>query len=361
MNDIALRESPAPMEGHGVYNGNSGVQAAGLVPALPLFERAARDAPLAPAPEAIVIADYGSSEGYNSLPPMRVAIRELRRRAGNDRAISVVHTDQPDNDFSSLFEMLESDPDSYMRGDPRVFASGVGRSFYEQIFPPDSVTLGWSSWSVQWLSRRPVPVRNHVSANLSGDPEVKAAFARQAAEDWRRFLMCRGRELRPGGGLVVVTVARDEAGRSPCEPVSRALNAALLDLAETGLITREELRRMALPTVARSREEWHAPFAPHGHFAGLAIEDFQIFHAKDHFWDDFVRNHDAAALGARWAGFFRALAFPTLATGLNGGGASPRVGEFVLRLEAAMAARLAAAPEQVALPTARMLLVKRAA
>ena len=117
---------------------------------------------------------------------------------------------------------------------------------------------------------------------------------------------------------------------------------------------------MALPTVARNREEWCAPFAPHGHFAGLVMEDFQIFHAKDHFWDDFVRNHDAAALGARWAGFFRALAFQTLANGLNGGTASPRVGEFILRLEAAVAARLAAAPEQVALPAARMLLVKKA-
>src|SRR5262249_39305199 len=135
MNDIALLESPAPMEGHGVYNRNSQMQAAGLVPALPLLERAARGVPLAPTPGTIVIADYGSSEGHNSLRPMRLAIRELRRRVGNDRAISVVHTDQADNDFSTLFEMLESDPDSYMRDDPRVFASGVGRSFYEQIFP----------------------------------------------------------------------------------------------------------------------------------------------------------------------------------------------------------------------------------
>ena len=33
---------PAPMEGHGVYNRSSRVQAAGLSPAVPLLEQAAR-------------------------------------------------------------------------------------------------------------------------------------------------------------------------------------------------------------------------------------------------------------------------------------------------------------------------------
>jgi hypothetical protein len=43
---------PAPMEGHGVYNRSSTVQAAGLSPAMPLFERAARTVPLSPAGSA---------------------------------------------------------------------------------------------------------------------------------------------------------------------------------------------------------------------------------------------------------------------------------------------------------------------
>jgi len=85
--------APAPMEGHGVYNRSSRVQAAGLSPALPLLKRAARAAALAPAPEPVVIADYGSSQGHNSLHPMAVAIGALRERVGQDRALSVVHTD----------------------------------------------------------------------------------------------------------------------------------------------------------------------------------------------------------------------------------------------------------------------------
>jgi hypothetical protein len=359
MNDVALPVLPAPMEGHGVYNRNSQMQAVGLIPALPLLERAAREALLPPAPEPIVIADYGSSEGRNSLRPMRLAIRELRRRDGKDRPISTVHTDRPDNDFSTLFEMLKSDPDSYMRDDPRVFASAVGRSFYDQILPSESVTLGWSSWAVQWLSRCPVPIPDHVFAVRSGDPSVRAAFSRQAAEDWRRFLTCRSRELRPGGWLVVLTLAPYETGQCGNKSMHDALYGALLDLAGAGFITQEELRNMALASFLRCREEWCAPFAEDGQFAGLALEEFRIFEAEDVHWADFARHRDIARLAARRAAWCRAFAFQSLAAGLDGGHNSPRAHEFIVRLEAAMATRLlAAAPERYAKPTGCMLLVK---
>ena len=85
-------------------------------------------------PEAIVIADYGSSEGRNSLAPMTIAIGRLRDRVGPNRAIAVVHTDLPGNDFNALFETLANDPDSYLRDDPAVFASAVGRSYYQTDF-----------------------------------------------------------------------------------------------------------------------------------------------------------------------------------------------------------------------------------
>jgi len=52
------------MEGHGGYNRSSSVQAAGSSPALPLIEQAAAAVPLSSSSEAIVIADYGSSEGH---------------------------------------------------------------------------------------------------------------------------------------------------------------------------------------------------------------------------------------------------------------------------------------------------------
>ena len=167
--------TPVPMEAHGGYNRSSSVQASGSSPALPLFERAAATVPLSSSSEAIVIADYGSSQGHNSLAPLAAAIRVLRARIGAERAISVVHTDLPANDFSALFQTLESDPGSYLRGDAAVFPSAVGRSFYQQILPSSSVNLGWSSWSVQWLSCVPGPIPDQVQVAYSRDAAARGS------------------------------------------------------------------------------------------------------------------------------------------------------------------------------------------
>jgi hypothetical protein len=88
--------TPAAMAGQGRYNRSSQVQAAGLSPALPMLERAAREVPLPDGLLPIVIADYGSSQGHNSLAPVGAAIHVLRERAGQERAISVVHVDLPE-------------------------------------------------------------------------------------------------------------------------------------------------------------------------------------------------------------------------------------------------------------------------
>ena len=224
--------TPSPMEGQGGYNRSSQVQAAGLSPAVPMLQLAARTVALPAGSQPIVIADYGSSEGHNSLLPLGAAIAILRQRIGPDRAISVVHTDLPENDFSVLFETLNTDPNSYLRRDHAVFAAAVGRSFYEQILPAGSVTLAWSSWAVQWLSRAPGPIPDQVQVAFSQDASTRAAFSRQAAEDWQQFLTHRERELCPGGRLAVMTMAVDENGEFGYRPLLNAMYSALVDMVE---------------------------------------------------------------------------------------------------------------------------------
>ena len=109
-----LRESsivvrPEPMES-ATYTASSRLQAAGLLPAIALFERTAAEVPLPTPPQPIVIADYGAATGHNSLKPMSAAIEVLRRRTRHDHAILVAHTDVPDNDFTALFRTLAEDP-----------------------------------------------------------------------------------------------------------------------------------------------------------------------------------------------------------------------------------------------------------
>lgn len=351
--------APAAMEGDGAYNRNSRVQAAGLSPAVPMLQRAARMSALPPEPQPVVIADYGCSQGHNSLLPMQAAIRVLRERAGPLRAISVVHTDLPDNDFTTLFQTLATSPDSYLRNDGAAFASAVGRSFYEQILPSGTVALGWSSWAVQWLSRTPAVIPDHVQIALSQDAGARTAFARQAADDWRNFLAARERELFFGGRLVVVAMALDDKGDFGYRPVLDAMYSALEEMVACEFLSAEELQRMAIPTVGRSRADLLAPFRSDGLVGGLNVEEIEMFFGEDRIWLDFEQHKDATQFGARWAAFSRASVFPTLANGLDGGRGSARASEFIDRLESSVAARLAANPQPMSIPLASLLISKR--
>ena len=349
---------PEPIESP-KYTVSSRLQAAGLRRAIELFEQAAGAIPVPRAPQPIVIADYGASTGHNSLLPISAAIPLLRNRTTADHSILVVHTDVPDNNFTVLFETLADDPDTYLKKDSATFASAVGRSFYSQIIPSNSVHLGWSSWAVQWLSRVPAPIPGHVQVAYCADDSVQAAYRRQAAHDWHEFVAFRGRELVPGGQLVVLTMALDEHGEFGYRPIFDGLVDALDELRGHGLLTEDEVHRMCLPTVGRRAADFMAPFAPSGRFERLSIEHLEVFDAEDRFFTQYRADHDATAFGAQWAAFVRASVFPTLASALAAGRTDARAPQLFDRLEAAVAARVAAAPEPMHIPLAQVVLTKQ--
>jgi salicylate 1-O-methyltransferase len=361
MPESSIVVRPEPVHS-ATYTQSSRLQAAGLLPAIALFERAAEEVPLPAPPQPIVIADYGAATGHNSLKPISAAIEVLRRRTRHDHAILVAHSDVPDNDFTALFRTLTDDPDSYLHIDKASFASAIGRSFYQQILPSRTVNLGWTSWAVQWLSRIPEgapELSDHVQVAYSNDEEARAAYAHQAAKDWQTFLAFRGRELCPDGRLVVLTMALDEHGQFGYRPLNDTMMVALTDQVRDGLLSPDELRRMAFPVFARSEKDFRAPFSPSGRFEGLTIDHLDVFNGEDRFWARFQSDGDAEAFGAQWAAFARAALFPTLAGALDGGVNDPRAAEFVGQLESAVAERLSSAPEPMQIPLASLVVVKR--
>lgn len=339
------------------YTASSRLQAAGLTSGIRLFEQAARSATLPQAPRPITIADYGAANGCNSLLPLKAAISAVRTRTRPQQAILVTHTDLPDNDFTALFATLANEPASYLKSDRATFASAVGRSFYEQILPSDSVTLGWSSWATHWLSRAPAPIPDHIHVAHSGDAEARRAYSRQAAMDWHDFLAFRGRELAPGGRMVVLTLGLDDVGHAGFTGVMQALLESLHTLVGRGTLQPEELHRMAIPTVGRSRKELLAPFAPSGRFEGLCVEHLELFDAEDQFWARYLADGDHAAFGAGWAGFARAAIFPTLATALD---ATRQPTPFLDELAGEVTRRIGATPGPTSIPLAAMVIAKRA-
>ena len=263
------------------------------------------------------------------------------------------------NDFSSLFATLAGDPESYLRDDAAVFASAVGRSFYEQVLPTSSVTLGWSSWALQYLSRAPAPVPDHVHYGSSADAAARTAYTRQAQDDWRTFLTCRGRELRPGGRLVVLTKGLlDDGGDGYQGRLIAAIYATLMKLVDEGFVSTSEVRRMAIPMASRGRSDLLAPFSTNQRFAGLSIDHVDVFYGDDCIWEEFERDRDAGKFGARWAAFSRASVFPTLGQALDHAHDEREVTSFFDRLEAGMAAQLAMTPQLMIIPLACMALTK---
>ncbi len=349
---------PQPMDSRS-YTAGSRLQAAGLRPAIELLKRAAEVVPIPRSPRPIVVADYGASTGHNSLLPIGAAIEVLRKRTRPEHSILITHTDVPENDFTALFTTLSDDPDTYLKKDQAVFASAVGRSFYKQILPSNSINLGWTSWAIQWLSQVPQPVPDHVQVAYSGDADVKAAYARQAARDWHEFIAFRGRELSPGGQLVVMTMALDEDGDFGYEPLLSAIVETLAEMTATELLTADEQHATSIPIVGRRARDFLSPFAPSGTFEKLVVSHLEVFDAEDRYFDQYRIDKDGKAFGAQWAAFARASVFPTLAASLGGGTADPRRGEFLDKLEAGVAARLAATPERMRIPMAHLVIEKK--
>jgi hypothetical protein len=349
---------PEPMDS-GSYTAASRLQAAGLLGAIKLFEAAAETVPLPKPPVPIVIADYGAATGHNSLLPVGAAIAVVRKRTRADHSVLVAHTDAAENDFSALFQTVEEDPDSYLKKDAASFASAIGRSYYTQILPSNSVNLGWSSWAIQWLGRLPAPVPDHLQVAYSADENVKAVYAKQAAFDWHEFVAFRGRELCPGGRIVVMTTAIGQDDEFGHRPLFKGMVAELADLSAQGLVTEDEVHRMCIPMVSRRAADFLAPFAPSGSLERLTVDHLEVFDAEDRFWTQYQVDHDATAFGAQWAEFARVSVFSTLAAALDGGRTDPRRDEFMDRLEAGVAARMAAEPEEMQIPLAQLVLWKR--
>jgi len=330
------------MEGHGYYNRNSDLQAAGIELLLPLLERTLDAVAVSgPADAPLVVADYGSSQGRNSMRPVGRAIDRLRARFGAERPVEVIHTDLPSNDFASLFGVLHGDPSSYLANRREVFPSAVGRSYFQPILPPGRVHFGWNTWTLHWLSCNPAAVSDHVFAVMSASEEARQAVRRQSAEDWRNFLASRAYEMAPGGKLLSLAM-----GSTPevhgWDWVSGELWQAAVEMADDGLLSPVELERFNTPVYGRTLADLQAPFAD-GPFRGLGLDHAEVLEAPDPFWDEFQATGDAGQLGRRWAGMLRAVCGPIAAAAFA---ARPDVGLLVDELFRRLGARVAARPQR---------------
>lgn len=327
------------MQGGGFYNRNSALQAANLGSALPLLIEAAREVP-AHGP-TVGIADYGASQGRNSMQPVALAIDALRPRIGPDRPIVVSHIDLPSNDFTSLFAVLDADPASYLAGRWNVYPVAIGRSHFGQVLPDSSVDLGWSSNALHWMSRNPCPIPDHGWGVFSADAAVRDAVDAQLDADWTNFLQARVHELRAGGRLICQFMGRGPESHG-FEWMANAFWESWVDTADAGLLTHAELARIAAPSAGRSLAQIEAPFLD-GRVDGLRLLDLAAVRAPDPYWSSFEQTGDATQLGRVWADMMRAANGPSFAAALDPGRDRDAVLDVVTDR---LATRIAADPQQ---------------
>jgi hypothetical protein len=272
-----------------------------------MLERAIAAVTIPPGP--LMIADFGCAQGRNSMHPMALALDRLTERAGPHRDMMVVHTDLPHCDFVSLFETLESAPESYRHGRDRAFPVAIGHSFFDRLLPAASLSFGWSSIALHWLSALPEAPSGHIWPALTA-PDAQARLAEIAARDWLNFLRHRAAELVPGGQLVLVIPAIDETRPTGLEPMMDLANFALAELVAEGALSASAHAKMTIPTYARRREEFTAPFENGA--LPLTLEELVMAETPNAAMLKWEETGDAGQFAADITGFFLAAFGPSL-------------------------------------------------
>mmetsp|Transcript_10637 Transcript_10637/g.10670 ORF Transcript_10637/g.10670 Transcript_10637/m.10670 type:complete len:262 (+) Transcript_10637:3-788(+) len=197
--------------------------------------------------EQIVIADYGSSEGYNSMVFLRQTLSKFRENSSSP--VLVIHNDLPDNNWVKTFKTILEFEESYIKL-PNVYFSAIGRSFYDQILPNNSVNIGLSSASLHWLSQ-PISAPDNCIPSASNDSEFKALASKIAHNDLVTLLHQRHKELVNSGRLVIQFLN---------ETISTAATSTIINITTEnafakGIITEEEKRNITIPMYGRTSEE----------------------------------------------------------------------------------------------------------
>ena len=191
----------------------------------------------------ILIADYGSAHGTNSIRSVESIIDLMKKSNKIDeqkQKILVIHNDLPTNHWTSLFRCL-SETNSY-------YGLGNGRSFYEQCLPDSSLAIGLSSTALHWLSQKPCNLSDRCLVDRNRNDSETVAFKIQAANDYETFLKHRSTELM-SGGVLIMSIIGDETGEDANEHVD------LLYQCGKQLLTPEELLDYTFPMYFRTEDE----------------------------------------------------------------------------------------------------------
>ncbi|KAF5548743.1 benzoate carboxyl methyltransferase [Fusarium napiforme] len=201
-----MKADNVSMQGGGCYNENSTLQGHAIDKSLELLGLSEYRGP------SITLADYGSSEGQNSV---RLFSQYLQRSPSVTSA-TLIFNDTPSNDFSSLTSTIHQNWDSLSQ-DGKVAINTLlsPRSYFEQVLPDGFVDAGFNFTALHWLRNMP---------DTSSTPSSLSAAAH---EDFVTFLSVRHKEIRRHGTM---TICVPSDGEISVFPVFRCFETSLRNI-----------------------------------------------------------------------------------------------------------------------------------
>ncbi|KAL4725657.1 hypothetical protein ACLX1H_007807 [Fusarium chlamydosporum] len=237
-----MNTAEVSMQGGGLYNENSSLQELAVDKSVELLS------PDGYRETSITLADYGSSEGENSI---RLFSKYLAKLPAISSAV-LIFNDTSTNDFSSLSTTINiSWSDHSHNGKLAIRTLLSPRSFFQQVLPDNSTDAGFSFTALHWLQNMP--------DHLPGAPEISVA----AHHDLVSFLSCRFKEIRSHGTL---TFGVPIDGPLSVIPAHKCLEMALSKLSSTYQIDPSIISRLLfyirtmdeiLAAVAVVDGQWH--------------------------------------------------------------------------------------------------------
>jgi hypothetical protein len=352
--DKPAAKSPViAMRGAGYYSANTVGAKTVIDAAADLVLEALESMDLAGA-GPFAIADYGAADGGTSIDTIRKAVARVRA-AAPERPITITYTDLPHNDFSALFQLLHgilpSHRDNPLGAQPGVFTYASGTSFYRQIFPVETISLGFSATAMHWLSKLPIQIADHTHA-VGASPAEKEAIRAAALADWETILLHRARELAPGGKLVMANFCENEQGYylGHTGGINMHDNFAKhwRKLWRDGAITEAEYRRANLVQFYKTKDEFAAPFAdPNSPVsrAGLVLDKVFTRVTGCPYAAEFRRHGDPAVFAKNYIPTLRSWTESTFASALDPARPAAERAALIDRYYGAYEAEVAAAPD----------------
>jgi gibberellin A4 carboxyl methyltransferase len=328
------------MVGGGYYDAHSSFQADTAASVTALLQQAVAALTI-PADGEVTVADYGCSEGRNSMATVTAALGLLAARGAE--GLSVVHNDLPTNDWNTLARNL-SGAASYLVKYPQARALFAPRGFFEQVVPPAIITLGTSGSAAHWLSRQPLGLDMPRSLYRSDAPPSELAkILKQAADDWLSFLTARAEELQPSGVLLVQMLGADgsaDPARVSASGLLKLMNDCALQLVDAGEIPKEVYARYCFPVVPRTIEEARSPVM------GALADKLELLHCgltevPSPYQAALEKTGDVAAFAKGYTAFTRAFSESSLRDGVfkyGKAGADVLADRFYAAMETALTA-----------------------